>query len=215
MKTPVGLIIISGVILLTVISCKNSTESESTAVPVFTATPVNITGPYNATNQTYGDIKFVTPVIQPFGVNLGDSLSPAIVYYTVPNAPVRGVTKGVVDTIIYNQDNGDYTIRVTCLPGSAYTVFYGHVVDVQVLKSSVVNPWDTIGQAGTWNSTTRRTCLQINYVNGNNTRAYCPLNFGDTSFVQQHRRLLVQYNALDFQPSYDTLCISGPISPQQ
>ena len=214
MKTPVGLIIISGMILLAVISCKNSTESESTAVPVFTVTPISITGPYNETNQTYGDVKFVAPVIQPFGVNHGDSLSPTIEYYTVPNAPVRGVTKGVVDTIIYNQDNGDYTIRVICLPGSAYTVFYGHLVNVQVLKSSLVNPGDTIGQAGTWNSIMRRTYLQVNYVNGSNTRAYCPLNFGDTSFVQQHRRLLMQYNALGFQPSYDTLCISGPITPQ-
>jgi len=161
-------------------------------------------------------IKFIAPVIQPFGYNLGDHLYPAIEYYTIPGAPVRAVTKGVVDTIITNSviDGGDFQIRVISLPGSAYTVIYDHILNYKVQQKSLVYPGDTIGEAGYPTTTTRRTSLQVNYVDGTNTRAYCPLNFGDTSFVQQHRGLIAQYNALNFQPPYDSICISGPIIPQ-
>jgi|GEM_PF-3421631 len=217
MKLPLGkaVVICVGIGILA-LSCKNSTESESTAVPVFSVTPVNMTGPYNAGDQTYSDIKFVAPVIQPFGYNLGDRLYPAIEYFTVADAPVRAVTKGVVDTIITNSvvDGGDYQIRVISLPGSAYTVIYDHVLSSRVLPKSLVNPGDTIGLAGYPSTLAHRTSLQVNYVSGTTIRAYCPLDFGDTSFVQQHRRLISQYNALNFQPRYDTICISGPINPQ-
>ena len=217
MKLSICKIVVLGVGLsIVALSCKNSTESGSTAVPVFSETPVNIAGPYNAANQTYGDIKFIAPVIQPFGYNLGDHLYPAIEYYTIPGAPVRAVTKGVVDTIITNSviDGGDFQIRVISLPGSAYTVIYDHILNYKVQQKSLVYPGDTIGEAGYPTTTTRRTSLQVNYVDGTNTRAYCPLNFGDTSFVQQHRGLIAQYNALNFQPPYDSICISGPIIPQ-
>jgi hypothetical protein len=208
-------VLIGAFAALMMLSCINDKSVITSPPPVLSVTPFDLAGPYDAMNGVYGDIKFSPPVIVPFGTSLGGTLlSPAIQYYTVPNAPVRAVTAGIVDSIVaYTDGSGDYQVRVVCTPGTDYEVIYDHVLDVAVLQASAVAAGDTIGRAGTWNGQMRRTALQVNAGQGNNTRAYCPLNYGDTSFVNQHRRLLDAYNSIVITPHLDTLCISGPVLP--
>lgn len=202
--------------LLAVLSgCEDEQDPITAELPVFSVTPVDMTGPFDPTDSTFGDIKFIDPVLRPFGAVLNlHRLSPAIEYYTDTGAAVRAVCEGVVAAILGNPiSQGDYEVHVTALPGSDYTIIYDHVLRVNVLKSELVYPGDTIGWAGTWTDKMRRTELQVNVGEGSDTRSYCPLNFGDSSFVALHRGLLQEYNNHGFTPSYDTLCISGPVQP--
>jgi len=199
-------------------SCHDEKDPSNSIPPVFSVTPVDLSGAYDPSDSTLGDIKFIKPVIVPFGALLDQyRLSPAIEYYTRPEAPVRAVTAGLIEAVTANPpEQGDYEIRITCLPGSDYTVIYDHLLDVIVQAGIRVAPGDTLGTAGTWLDKLRRTELQVNLGDGNNTRSYCPLNYGDSSFVEGHRRLFQEYIArivlLDL-PAYDTLCLSGPVIP--
>jgi hypothetical protein len=197
------------------ISCGEEDDPITAVPPVFSATPVDIA--YDPSDSSFGDIMFESPVLTPFGDTIqGDSLHYAayIEYYTVPDAPVRAVTRGVVDTIIENPpEQGDYEVRVVSLPGANYTVVYDHVVNLLVLQSSPVNPGDTIGRAGTWDERMRRTQLTVTVGEGTDRRAYCPLNFGDSSFNEQHQSLLAEYNLRGFTPPYDSLCLLGSVRP--
>lgn len=196
-------------------SCGEKNDPVTAVPPVFSATPVDIA--FDSADSSYGDIKFESPVLTPFGATVqGDTayFSPYFEYYTVPDAPVLAVTHGVVDTIIDNPfEEGDFEIRVVSLPGADYTVVYDHVVSLMVLDASLVYPGDTIGRAGTWNETTRRTQLMVTTGEGTDQRAYCPLNYGDSSFVARHQALLAEYNRRGFTPHYDTLCLRGSVRP--
>jgi len=209
---------ISMLFLLTLlgwISCGGEDDPITAVPPVFSVTPVDIE--CDPAHSSCGDIMFVSPVLTPFGAVIqGDSayFSSYFEYYTIPDAPVRAVTHGVVDTIIENPlEQGDYEIRVVSLPGADYTVVYDHVVNLLVLQASLVDPGDTIGRAGTWNETMRRTQLLVTVGEGTDRRAYCPLNFGNSSFVEHHRALLSEYNRRGFTPRYDTLCLRGSVRP--
>ncbi len=196
------------------VSCKDKTSPEASVPPVLSVTPVDIA--FNPDNSTYGDIMFGSgsPVLTPFGALIPpDNVvrSASFEYFTVPGAVVRAVTHGVVDTIIENPDQADYQVRVACLPGSEYTVIYDHVVNLGVLQASLVDPGDTIGQAGTWNETTRRTELLVTVGYGTDRRAYCPLNYGDSAFIALHKQLLAEYNRLNISPHYDSLCLQSVI----
>ncbi len=197
------------------VSCGYDDDPVTTEPPVFSATPVDIA--FNPDDSTFGDIMFVWPVLTPFGVPIppdSSRLSASFEYFTIPGAPVRAVTRGVVDTIIENPiEEGDYEIRVASLPGSDYTVVYDHVINLMVLQSSVVDPGDTIGRAGTWNDTMRRTELLVTLGEDADRRAYCPLNYGDSAFIERHMELLHEYNRRGFLPHYDTLCQQGSVGP--
>lgn len=201
--------------LLIILSCDDEKDPVTAEPPIFSATPVDISGPYDSSDSTFGDIKMVEPVIIPFGALLDlHRRSPAIEYYTRPGAAVLAVTKGVVEKILENPpDQGDYEILVTALPGSDYTIIYDHVLNLYVLEDVVVEPGDTLGEAGTWSENMRRTELQVNLGEGTNERSYCPLNFGDSAFVEQHRLLLEEYNNRGFTPTYDTLCLVETVQP--
>lgn len=201
-------------LIVTMASCKDKTSQEATVPPVFSVTPVDIA--YNPADSSFGDIMFGSgsPVFTPFGALIPpDNVirSVAFEYFTVPGAVVRAVTHGVVDTIIENPDQADYEVRVVSLPGSEYTVVYNHVINLGVLQSSLVDPGDTVGLAGTWNETTRRTQLLVTAGYGTDRRAYCPLNYGDSSFIALHRQLLAEYNRLNIAPHYDSLCLQSVI----
>ncbi len=196
-------------------SCHDEKDPSTSIPPIFSVTPVDLSGAYDPSDSTLGDIKFIPPVIVPFGAVLDQyHLSPAIEYYTRPEAPVRAVAAGLIEAVTANPpEQGDYEIRVTCSPGSDYTVIYDHLLDVVVQAGIRVAPGDTLGTAGTWSDKLRRTELQVNLGDGNNTRSYCPLNYGDSSFMDGHRRLLREYTARIVTPAYDTLCLSGPVIP--
>lgn len=198
------------------ISCSDEDDPRTAVPPVFSVTPVDIA--YDPGDSSFGDIMFVSPVLTPFGAVIqGDTtyFSPWFEYFTVPDAPVRAVTGGVVDTIIENplEEGADFEVRVVSIPGADYTVVYDHLFSLRVLPGSAVDPGDTIGEAGTWNDTMRRTQLMITAGEGTDRRAYCPLNYGDSSFTEQHRALLSEYNRLGFSPRYDTLCLQGVVRP--
>ncbi len=208
---PFAVVLLSAI---SVTSCSDKTSPEASIPPELTVTPVDIA--YNPDDSTYGDIMFGSdsPVLTPFGALIppGNIVqSAAFEYFTIPGAVVRAATHGVVDTIIENPDQADYEVRVASLPGAEYTVVYNHVVNLAVLQASLVDPGDTIGEAGTWNETTRRTQLLVTTGQGTNRRAYCPLIYGDSSFVARHQQLLHEYNRLNITPHYDTLCLQSVI----
>jgi hypothetical protein len=164
-------------LLIIIISCTDDDKDPITAqLPVFSATLVNLKGPYDPSDSTFGDIKMVAPVIIPFGEYIDNyRRSPAIEYFTRPRAAVVAVTKGLVEVISENPpDQGDYEIHVRCLPGSDYFVIYDHVISLYVLENIIVEPGDTLGFAGNWNDIMRRTELQINNDAGDIVRAIVP-----------------------------------------
>ena len=191
------------------VSCDDEKDPVTATPPVFSVTPVDIA--FNPADSSFGDVVFQAPVLTPFGAPLPpdfNRFSPAFEYFTVMNAPIRAVTNGVVSSITENPiEEGDYEIRVTCLPGSDYTVIYDHILDVTVLEVSLVAPGDTLGFAGNWNDFMGHVELQVNTGDPGQERAYCPLNFGDSAFKAQHNQLLHEYNRRGFKPSYDTLCL--------
>jgi hypothetical protein len=194
------------------VSCSEDEDDPTTAQPpVFSVTPVDIA--YDPSDESYGDIAFIQPVITPFGYDLGNNQHmPGIEYFTVPGAPVRGVTEGIVDTIFENPVEGDYTVYVVSIPGSDYLVIYDHIIDPAVSVSSFVVPGDTIGQAGNWNDSMRRTILQVTTGEGNDRRSICPLNFGDEAFNAAHSQLLEEYNRR-FPPGHSSFCLLNVIGP--
>jgi hypothetical protein len=201
-------------LMTTFLSCKDKESPETAVPPVFSVTPVDIA--YNPDDSSFGDIMFDSgsPVLTPFGALIppGNVVqSAAFEYFTIPGAIVRAVTHGVVDTIIDNPDQSDYEVRVVSLPGSQYTVVYNHVLDLWILQGSLVDAGDTIGQAGTWNESTRRTQLLMTTGSGTDRRAYCPLYYGDSSFIALHQQLLAEYNHRGIQPHYDSLCVQSVI----
>jgi len=197
-------------------SC-NDTKSDpvNSTPPVLSVTPIDMSGSYDPTDSTIGDIRFEDPVIIPFGYALTQYQdSPAIEYYARPDAPVRAVAEAIVENVIANPpEQGDYEIITSARPGADYTIIYDHVLQVEVVAGERIYPGDTLGLAGTWSATMRRTELQINYGEGSDLRAYCPLNYGSASFLQDHRKIITEYNNRGFTPYLDTLCITGPVIP--
>lgn len=194
------------------ISCsKDEKDPAAAQPPVFSVTPVDIV--YDPSDSSYGDIVFIPPVITPFGYYLGNNrYMPGIEYFAVIGAPIRSVTDGIVDTIIENPIDGDYTVFVVCIPGSDYVVIYDHVLDPQVLVASALGPGEIIGLAGNFNLSMGRTIVQVTQGEGNNRRSICPLNFGNEAFNAAHEQLLSEYNRR-FPPGYSSLCLLNIIGP--
>ncbi|MDD4050362.1 MAG: hypothetical protein PHR28_00505 [candidate division Zixibacteria bacterium] len=200
---------------LMALACAEEDDPVTATPPVFSVTPVNMSGAYNPTDSTLGDILFSRPVILPFGGAVDQySVSRGVEYYTRPGAPVRAVTAGVIDTIITNPvEQSDYSIALICTPGSDYTVYQEHIVNLRVMEHTSVKPGDTLGEAGTWSDTMRRTGLKVSLGEGTDTRYYCPLNYGSASFNDPHVNLLAEYRRMGFTPVFDTLCLTGPLRP--
>jgi hypothetical protein len=208
---PMFLFYLTGIIIL---AC--SDDDPTTAVPpIFSVTPVDMSGTYTPADSSLGDIRFVAPVIIPFGVMVDqENRSYGLQYITRPGAPVRAVTAGVIDSIITNPPPaGDYTVVVICTPGSDYTVYQDHILNLQVLAHTAVKPGDTLGEAGTWSDAYRRTAVRVAIGEGSGMRFHCPLDYGNVSFRDLHEALLSEYNRLGFSPAYDTLCTIGPVQP--
>ncbi len=201
-----GLILLLASIFVFCVSCSDDDDPTTAVLPVFSVTPVDIS--YNPADASYGNIIFEDPVLTPFGASIGnDQFLPGMEYFTIPGAPVRAVTAGIVDAIIENPIEGDYQIRVVATPGSDYMIIYDHVNEVNVLQISQVMPGDTLGEAGNWNDTIRRFILSISLGEGANERFYCPINYGDSAFVAQHNELLQAYNTWSPDGDYDSFCL--------
>ncbi|MEZ5360109.1 MAG: hypothetical protein R3F48_14930 [Candidatus Zixiibacteriota bacterium] len=197
--------------------CSDDDNPESATTPNLTHAPLNLTGPYNAGNQTYGSISFIpgSPAFKPFGVSLGvDTYLKRMSYYTVPEAPIVAVSNGIVSAIIENPiDEGDYEVHVTSIPGSDFTIVYDWVQRVAVQEDLAVLPGDTIGYAGYYNDDLGKFSLQITTGESSTQRWYCPLIYGDDNFVAEHDALLDQYTALNRSPHYDSLCLQQILGP--
>lgn len=192
-------------------SCADDTKDPVTAEPpVFSVTPVNLQGPYDGSDSTFGDIKMIKPVITPFGEYIDTyQRTTNIEYYTRPGAAVLAVTRGLVETITENpMEPGNYEIRVRCLPGSDFLVIYKHITQKYVLEDLDIGPGDTIGFAGSLSDVAGMTALQVNNDAGDIVRAYCPLKYGNDNFKEAHQQLLDEYNRLGFTPSYISLCLT-------
>jgi hypothetical protein len=176
---------------------------------VLSVTPVDMTGPLDVPTQTYGDIRFEDPVIVPFGADLGGGdLSPAFEYITVPDAPVRAATEGVVVAVEFQPGPNDYEIRIA--QGSRWLVVYDHVLNVVVSVGNVVDPGDALGTAGTWSGTAGRTELQVNDQDAN--VSLCPTDFGTEEFVDLHEALRAAVDASAFGP-LPSLCLVESVVP--
>jgi hypothetical protein len=204
------LIIATGIFLS---ACDDKKDPETAQAPVFSVTPVDIA--YNPSDSSFGDISFQAPVILPFGALISDNqYSTAISYITVPGAPVRAVTEGVVDTVIENPIYpNEYEVRVVCLPGSDYIVVYDKILNMVISDADHLMPGDTIGEAGNFSDFAEETSLRVFTGEGSNVRYYCPLNYGDSAFVARHKALLAEYNRRGFQPQYDSLCLRNFLTP--
>ena len=202
-------VLLAAALAFLALSCDDEKDPVTATPPVFSVTPVDIA--FNPADSSFGDIVFQAPVLIPFGAPLlpdFNRFSPSFEYFTVMNAPIRAVAGGVVSSITENPiEEGGYEIRITCLPGSDYTVIYDHIIDVAVLEVSLVAPGDTLGFAGNWNDFMGHVELQVNTGDPGQERALCPLNFGDSAFKAQHGLLLDEYNRRDFSPKYVTLCM--------
>ncbi len=203
------------VIILLVTSCSDDDDPAVNIPPILSVTPIDISGPYFPSDSSYGDMKFIFPVLTPFGLQLEQfQYSPGFEYFTKIDAPVRVVTRGIIEAIVANpQLEGDWEVHVTSLPGANYTIIYDHVLNVNFLEGTPVEAGETLGTAGFWNDDMGRTVLQVNLYSDNQTRALCPLEFGDSTFLAQHKQLLSEYNARFPNATYDTLCLTGPIIP--
>lgn len=207
--------VVLGLIGLMALACSDKKDPVTAVPPVFSVTPVNMSGVFNPADSSLGDIRFSRPVLVPFGVMIDpENQSYGFQYITRPGAPVRAVTAGVIDTIITNPPPvDDYTIVIACTPGSDYTLYQDHILNLRVLEHTPVKPGDTLGEAGYWSDSQRRTGLRISVGEGVDMRFHCPLDYSNPSFRDLHVNLLAEYRRLGFTPVYDTLCITGPLQP--
>lgn len=209
------LLLVSSVLVALAVTACDDDEDPTTAIPpVLSATPVDMV--FDPADSSCGDIKFESPVLIPFGAPIlpENRPLPAIEYFTIPGAPVRAVTTGIVDTIVESATvPGEYTIVITSLPGTEYQVIYQHVITIDVLAGTRVAPGDTLGEAGVWSDGMRYTALQVTLGEAGNLRSYCPLSFGDSAFVERHDRLLQEYARRGFTPAYDSFCLLDVVSP--
>jgi hypothetical protein len=194
-------------------ACSDKKDPQTAQAPVFSVTPVDIA--YNPLDSSFGDIYFQEPVLLPFGAPIGnDQYWTAFSYITVPGAPVRAVTEGVVDTVIENPIYpNELEVRVVCLPGSDYVVVYDKILNMAISDADHLMPGDTIGEAGNFADYARETSLRVFTGEGSSLRYYCPLNYGDSAFVARHQALLAEYNRRGFQPQYDSLCLRNFLTP--
>jgi len=207
----------AAVLLLTALAgaCGNGSGDgnggASDPAPIFTFTSVDLSGPYNPATMRFGDVLFQAPVLIPFGEDLGGgNLSPAIEYFTVPGAPVRACSAGVVTAVAFNMGQGDFEVRIAPFAGSKWLVIYDHVLNVAVAEGQNVAAGMALGDAGNWSPMLRRTELQINDEDAN--LSFCPLDFGDADFVMRHAELLAAFNAQGFGP-LASLCLVPSVTP--
>ncbi len=209
---------IIGICLLAVIGCADEDDPITSTPPVLSYTPVNIEGPYNASDSTFGDIFFKaeSPVMRPFGHLIAlSTYTRQIEYYTTMDAPVIACVNGIVDEVIENPFiEGDYEIRVVFIPGSDYTVIYDHVNDVLIQEDLAITAGDTLGTAGNFSDNVSKVSLSIITGTGSDERWYCPLTFGDDEFVQAHETLVDAYNDRGRTPRYDSLCVLQVLGPR-
>lgn len=198
-------------ILAVFAGCSEDEDSEASTPPTLSHTPLDLSGPYNDTTRTYGDISFLaaSPVIRPFGTLVGtDTYTKRLHYYTTPEAPVVAVSNGIVSTVFENPvTEGDFEVQVTSIPGSDFTIIYDYVQLVVVQADLAISAGDTIGYAGYYNDDIGHFSLQVTTGEGVNQRWYCPLIYGDDAFVSAHTVLLNEYRSQNRVPNYDSLCL--------
>lgn len=197
--------------------CSDDDDPESSTPPVLTQTPVNISGPFDAQDETFGDVSFASssPVLRPFGILIAASTySRRLDYYTTVEAPVVAASNGIVSAVFENPfEEGDFEVHVTSIPGSDFTIIYDHVNRVLIQEDLAVVAGDTIGTAGNFSETVGRFSLQISTGAGVDQRWHCPLTYGDDAFIEAHELLLDEYQSRGLTPRYDSLCVRKVLGP--
>ncbi len=188
-------------------------EKPDATPPVLSVTPVDISGPYDPGNGTYGDINFNSTALICFGDKLGpDRFSPAIEYYTITNAIVRASTAGIVTWIFKNDGLSDYEIHIALSKNSLWLIIYDHILEPVISVNDQVKAGDILGKAGEWSASVRRTELQINYT-GDKELSYCPLNFGTSDFIQKHENLLQELHNHSKVTHCSSVCVQDTVIP--
>ena len=182
----------------------------STLPPVLSVTPVDLSGPFNPVTQTFGSLRFESPVLVPFGEDLGSTQSPAIEYITTPSASVRACAAGQVEAVELNNGQGDYEVRVRSPAGSSWLVIYDHVRNVTVAVGEAVAAGDALGISGTWSGSAGRTELQVN--DESRGVAVCPLGLGTAAFQAAHEAARAAVSASAFGP-LPSLCTADTVVP--
>ena len=179
-------------LVIVLFSCgKDEPEERDYAQPVFSACPVNIAD-FDSMTGRCGDVTSVMA----YGEALGpERWSPAIEYYTLPDAGIYSVCPGYVSNIFQNPGMSDYEVWVKPSVNSVWLIIYDHVQNLEVAENQTVNPGDLLGTAGEWSADTGRTELGINNYEGSEI-SFCPLLMGTPEFNRIHEDLFQQlYNA--------------------
>ncbi len=157
------------IIILILFACKKDEKPDVTP-PVLSVTPV--------------DISTVTSIIA-FGADLTPAQKNPAFEYRVNNSTVevRSVCKGYVERIMLNDNFPDYEVWIKMSSNSIWTIIYDHVLNLNISENDNVNPGDVLGIVGTGN----RTELQINKIINNEELSFCPFDFGNSEFIQQHK----------------------------
>ncbi len=179
--------------------------------PVLSVSPIDLTGPYNAVENRYGDVTFAhRDAIIPFGGALGPGrLSMSYEYYTIPAAPVRACCDSVVTWMFQNEGLLDYEIYTRRSEGATWAIQYDHVLNPTVSEGDRLTAGQVMGESGEWSSTIRRFELAVIDPTG---LAICPSDFGTTDFNAQHDAILAAMNAQGFGP-YASLCLTNVVVP--
>jgi hypothetical protein len=205
-------------LLMLILSCCKSGDTDIQAPPVLSVTPISLAGPYNPTTKAFGDVTFRGDrAMIPFGAPLtATTLNACFEYYTTASALVRASCSGEIVYMFKNDGIDDWEIHIKSAPESYWDVQHDHVSDPVVRQGDQVHAGDILGGTGKWNQAQGigRTELGVSYSEGPQYQSlgYCPLNYGTAEFVQGHNDLLAAMNAYGFGP-FTSLCLAETVKP--
>lgn len=169
------------IVFITVIGCRNDNFLLDSTPPLFTIPPI----PIAQVSSFIPFGQFLTPTQQ----------NPAIEYFgNQSDIPVVSVSEGIVVDVRRNPTIDDFEIWIKPSNNATWLIIYDHVVEVTISKGDQVQTGSLLGTIGLGN----RVELQ---VNDDQNIAHCPLQFGTSSFIQQHMNL------------YEEWCVEETVTP--
>lgn len=122
-----------------------------------------------------------------FGDKLpGNRLNPNFEFASVTQGtPIISAIDGVVTFIKEQPETGDSEVMVQPKEGSAWTIGYDHLTNLNVTKGQAVKVGQTLGQPSVQNNGLYRFEFQVNKGDGDNTMHYCPSTLLAANVKQQ------------------------------